>query len=313
MHKLSIPSAIAIAIVTTTPSLGAAEPRTRVVLNGKVVPVTFNDGDSFRVLGGTFNGAKARLVGYNTLESYGPVHQWGTWTAKELYVIAKMAMKHAQRGVWTCTTDGKSDTYGRMLVTCAKLAEELVRLGYAHAMSVDDKPAKAELVLAQREAQRERRGLWAHGVPPFVLTSLHSVEEDTTGAGTYNRLVSSDDGHSVKWKHTDRYEECARVCQWVYEVDDAKIDELAAAMAADAKAAAIVGSLSDAQRREVAASWARYRHVARAVDKKRREDLAAILRTLDGNLGEPGRSEGACMIHVPFERRFGGGRAKCLH
>jgi hypothetical protein len=31
-----------------------------------------------------------------------------------------------------------------------------------------------------------------------------------------------------------------------------------------------------------------------------------------GGFGAAQRSEGACMIHVPFDRRFGGGRAECL-
>ena len=28
-----------------------------------------------------------------------------------------------------------------------------------------------------------KRGLWSHGIPPFILTSIHSVEEDTEGRG----------------------------------------------------------------------------------------------------------------------------------
>ena len=184
----------------------AKEPRTKVILNGELVPVTFNDGDSFRVLNG--DRAKARLKGYNTLESYGAVHSWGTWTAKEMYVIAKMATLHARRGIWECESDGKLDTYGRTLVWCPGLAEELVRLGMAHVLSVDDNPGDPKLLAAQREAIAAKRGLWAHGVPDFILTSLHSREEDVDGHGTYNRLVSTKDGHSVKWRHDNKYPEC---------------------------------------------------------------------------------------------------------
>jgi endonuclease YncB( thermonuclease family) len=138
----------------------AAEPRTKVFINGKAMPVYFNDGDSFRVL---TDGTKARLAGYNTLESHGAVHQWGTWTEKELFVLAKMATIHARDRVWHCESDGKTDTYGRTLMWCPDLAEELIRLGYAHAMSIDDTPARPELLAAQREAIAERRGMWAHG------------------------------------------------------------------------------------------------------------------------------------------------------
>lgn len=292
----------------------AAQVRTRVVLNGDAVPVSFNDGDSFRVLSGTYSGAQARLAGFNTLESHGPVHQWGGWTAKEMYVLAKMAMYHGRRGVWHCTSDGKTDTYGRMLTWCPDLAESLIRAGLAHVMSVDDTPGKPELIEAQREAQRARRGIWAHGVPPFVLTSLHSVEEDTTGEGTYNRLVSTDDGHSVKWKHTDRYDECAKICHMVYAVDESKVDEVAAAVAADSKASKWVGKLSPAELRQAVLEFARWRHTSRAIAKDGRLDFEAYLqgKADAGAFGNQSSQPGSCMIHVPFERRYGGGRAACL-
>lgn len=306
--------AIAVAITLAPSSLDAAQPRTRVVLNGKTVPVTFNDGDSFRIHAGTYSGAQARLAGFNTLESHGPVHQWGTWTAKEMYVLAKMAMYEGRRGVWNCTTDGKADTYGRILLWCPDLAKALISKGLAHAMTVDDKPADAELLEAQREAQRARRGFWAHGVPPFILTSLHSVEEDTTGEGTYNRLVSTDDGHSVKWKHTDRYDECANICYKVYTVDETKVDEVTKAVAADAKVAAIVAKLSHEDLRETIAEFARWRHVSTKVAKDKRFELEEYLQTYadGGAFGPQQASDGGCMIHVPFERRYGSGRAACL-
>ena len=88
-------------------------PRTRVSLNGQVAPVFFNDGDSFRVLSGDLKGSKARLAGFNTLESYGAVHSWGSWTKKELYALAKMGTYNAREGIWTCTSDLSTDTYGR--------------------------------------------------------------------------------------------------------------------------------------------------------------------------------------------------------
>lgn len=315
----AVPSAAA-ALVATVAVLAAptvaesAQVRTRVILNGDAVPVSFNDGDSFRVLAGTYSGAQARLAGFNTLESHGPVHQWGTWTEKEMFVLAKMAMYHGRTGVWHCTSDGKTDTYGRMLTWCPDLAESLVRAGLAHVMSVDDSPGKPELIEAQREAQAARRGLWAHGVPPFVLTSLHSVEEDTTGEGTYNRLVSTVDGHSVKWKHTDRYDECQKVCHMIYEADDAKVDALTEEVAADGKVARIVGKLSREDLRQAVLEFAKWRHVSRAIDKDRRLEFEAYLQQkVDGGaLGSQRAEPGSCMVHVPFERRYGGGRASCL-
>jgi hypothetical protein len=290
----------------------AKEPRTKVILNGELISVTFNDGDSFRALSG--NRAKARLRGYNTLESYGPVHQWGTWTPKELYRIAKMATLHARRGIWECESDGKLDTYGRMLVWCPGLAEDLVRLGMAHVMSVDDEPGDATLLAAQREAIAAKRGIWAHGVPAFILTSLHSREEDIDGHGTYNRLVSTEDAHSVKWRHETKYVECAKACNQVYSVDEAKVAEVAAVLPSNAEAAPYLTGLSQQDIESVVRDFAHYRHVNRKVAKDDREKLHAVLETYvgDGGLGEQTSEPGACMIHIDFKRRFGTGRAACL-
>lgn len=292
----------------------AAESQTKVILNGKPVPVHFNDGDSFRVLAGEYKDAKARLAGYNTLESYGPVHQWGTWDAHELYVIAKMATYNGRDGVWECETDGKTDTYGRILLWCPKLAEEQVRKGYAHAMSIDDNPAKPELLEAQREAIANRRGIWAHGVPDFILTSLHSDEEDVEGDGVYNRLISTADGHSVTWKHDDHYDECSRVCHYEYEVAPEVVDSALVAARADANLGPLLADLSDADARTVIYDFARYRHVNRKIPQAQREQCKALLSAMadSGTFGAAQRREGACMIHVPFNRRFGGGRAECL-
>jgi endonuclease YncB( thermonuclease family) len=307
-------AAIAATVLAPSSTGVAAEPRTKVILNGKVVPVYFNDGDSFRVLAGEYKDAKARLFGFNTLESYGAVHQWGRWTRKELYVLAKMGTYHGRDGVWECETDGNTDTYGRMLVWCPKLAEQQIRLGYAHVMSIDDDPGKPELVAAQQDAIANRRGIWAHGVPEFILTSIHSKEEDVDGKGTYNRLVSSADGHSVKWRHRDRYRECERVCNYVYELDVRLLDGLVSAARADASLTGYFGSLSDAQVRSVLHDFGKHRHINREIAADQREPLLAVLLgwAEQGKFGPQTRRESSCMIHAPFERRFGGGRAECL-
>jgi hypothetical protein len=292
----------------------AAESQTKIILNGKPVPVHFNDGDSFRVLAGEFKDAKARLFGYNTLESYGAVHQWGSWDAHELYVLAKMGTYNGRDGVWECETEGDTDTYGRILVWCPKLAEDQIRKGYAHVMSIDDNPGKAELIEAQRDAIANRRGIWAHGVPEFILTSLHSDEEDVEDRGTYNRLVSSADGHSVKWKHEAHYDECARVCQYEYSVAIEVVDAALIAARADVKISPFLADLSDADARTVIHDFARYRLVNRkiAVDKREACDKALSEMADTGGFGAAQRREAACMTHVPFNRRFGGGRAECL-
>lgn len=292
----------------------ANTPRSRVLLNGELVQVTFNDGDSFRVLTGSLKGAKARLSGYNTLESYGPVHQWGTWTVKEMYVIAKMATLHARKGVWECEYGGEQDTYGRLLIWCPGLAEDLIRRGMAHVLTIDDNPGDATLVAAQREAVEARRGMWSHGVPDFILTSTHSTEEDTTGRGTYNRLVSSDDGHTLTWKHNNRYSECDKVCFDNYQVDPARVEEVMVALRADAAVSAIVGPLDDETLRKVVTDFARYRLVDREVPEEVRQDLVEHLQgyAAQGRFGSGAGEPTACVVHVDFKRRFGTGRASCL-
>jgi micrococcal nuclease len=292
----------------------AAEARTKVILNGKSVAVHFNDGDSFRLLDGDFEGSKARLSGFNTLESYGPVHQWGDWTAKELYVLAKMGTLNGRRGVWHCETDGKTDTYGRILVWCPDLAEDQVRKGLAHVLSIDDAPGNDALIDAQNEAIAARRGIWAHGVPEFVLTSLHSEEEDVEGHGTYNRLVSSVDGHSIKWKHEARYSECDKVCAMVYPVDALVLDGLVESAKLDPKLGPLLEGLSDAEVRKVLHDYAKFRNVDREVPEDRREACNTELSKWAeaGKFGGTEGRESACMIHVAFDRRFGGNKAKCL-
>ena len=66
-----------------------------IVLRGKGIPVLWNDGDTFILLAGPFKGKTARLVGYNTLESYGPVHRWGEWTPEALHHLAYSARDHS--------------------------------------------------------------------------------------------------------------------------------------------------------------------------------------------------------------------------
>jgi endonuclease YncB( thermonuclease family) len=204
-------------------SVALATPETRVFIKvmqpgepennspGTLNKVFFNDGDSFTVLEGPLKDTKTRLSGFNTLESFGPAHKWRDWDPFELYVVAKQATLNARRGSWHCTTDGKRDGYGRMLMHCQDLIDDDIRKGLAHAYSVDEKPAGAHELALQKEAQAEKRGLWAKGIPPFIVTSTHSADEGA-GAETYNRLISTADGHTEKWKHQDDYKDCDWIC-----------------------------------------------------------------------------------------------------
>ena len=312
----TLPLTLGLALVTAVSlPAEAADVASKVFINGVPSPVFFNDGDSFRVLAGKNKGLKARLAGFNTLESYGPVHSWGGWTAEELYVLAKMATMNARRGVWSCTTDFDTDTYGRALLHCPDLMVDQVRRGLAHAMSVDESPADPRALAAQEEAIRERRGIWAHGVPAYVLTSLHSITEGGGRDGkTYNRLVSSRDGHSAKWQHADDYPECTTICGDERVVSPLVIESAVESLRADPEMAEVVSVMPKRQLTQVVTDFAQLGWFRGVKDAEVKDRLTAALETLDadGTFGAEPRSKGSCVLYVEFERRYGAGRASCL-
>lgn len=292
-----------------------ARAMTRVFVNGQPVPVYFNDGDSFRMYGGPFSGRAARLAGYNTLESYGPAHSWGDWHPYEMYILAKAATRHAATGVWHCTGEGETDTYGRVLLDCPDLALSQIRHGYAHVMQVDDTVGRPEYLRAQQEAIRERRGIWAHGVPPFVLTSLHSLDEYTNRETAYNRRVSTRDGHSEPWIHTDVYEECQTVCATEVVADEARVRAFARSLRADPTVGPVLASLtSNLLLIEVVDRYARLEALPEWLDDNIAQVLESRLRDARaaGELGVTREERGACMLYVQFRRRYGTGRPACL-
>jgi len=204
------------------PSLAVAKPHKKgghsakgtLVVNGEEVDVKWSDGDSFKFKSGRFEGKGTRLVGFNTLEAYGPVHRWGTWAPKELFALAESSSRVAGEKSWTCTTDGKVDGYGRVLVNCPELAEEMIRQGHALAYAVEG-TSPENLLAAQKEAMAAGRGMWARGVVKGVITSLHSVGEDGDGddTGAYNRVVDTRTGSATKRAHQQKYSSCQEVCE----------------------------------------------------------------------------------------------------
>jgi hypothetical protein len=161
-----------------------------------------------------------RVVGYNTLETFGPVHQWGTWEPAELLVLARRATVVAASRARQCVSVGKEDRYGRELVKCPSAARDLVAGGLAMVYAIDETPDR-ELVNLQTLAQGEGRGMWARGVPESILTSVHSMDEDTHDDGTtsrrsknttYNRLVNSSTGVTRLQSHGKVFRPCENVC-----------------------------------------------------------------------------------------------------
>ncbi len=299
------------------PTTAFAEKTTKVFLNGEPAPVYFNDGDSFRVLGGRFANTKARLAGFNTLESHGPVHAWGGWTYKEMYHIAKMATWYAQKGVWHCTSDDLStDTYGRILWYCKDLAVEQVRRGYAHAMFVGENPMEKALKDAQDDAIKNRRGMWAHGVPEFVITSTHSAHEGGGKDGnTYNRLVQSDTGRSFKWQHKQDYGECEEVCVQRQKLLPVQMLDFINVAKNNEVIAAYHKTVTDKELEYRLENYLSFGSVGYLEDKElmdRLDDALSVLARpfLSGRVKSDEKQ--SCMIYVDFKRRYGPQKAKCL-
>lgn len=293
----------------------ADEPMTRVFLNGTPTPVFFNDGDSFRVLSGELAGTTARLAGFNTLESFGPVHRWGAWNAYELYINAKMATLNARWGTWHCTSDLRRDGYGRILWDCPDLAVDHIRKGLAHAMNVDDVPARAEYLWAQRQAQAEHRGMWAHGVPEFVLTSAHSADEDPTRDWHYNRRVSTRFGHSESVRHHDTYLECQMVCHEENAVDLARTDAAAARLLEMRELNAQLARFDTIHLSQLVWRFARTHELPTWLPEALQGPVRTALEAMEreGAFGPVRTQAGACFRYVDFRRRYGPQRAACLN
>lgn len=302
-----------LAAFAALPGTSDAEAVTRVFINGVSTPVYFSDGDSFRIKGGRFAGKSTRLAGFNTLESFGPAQYWGGWHPYELWVVAKKATKNARKGVWHCDTDESVDGYGRMLLDCQDLAVDQIRKGYAHAMNIDDTPARPVYIRAQAEAIRERRGMWAHGVPSFVLTSVHSASEDPSRDTHYNRMVSTRDGHSERMAHNDVYAECDAVCTEEVYVDPAVVK--AAARALREAHPEWVKDYANILVEEIVDRFARLGELPEWVEAGARSGLVNWLsaKKAAGELGTPQARQGACMVYVNFTRWYGRNRASCLH
>ncbi len=180
-----------------------------IVLDGLRTRVRWTDGDSLRLLDGPQRGHTVRVTGFDTLEAYGPVHRWGTWTATQLLEVAHAATRAVRAHEWACTSSGREDGYKRLLAACPDAARDLVGRGLALVFAVDETPA-AELVALQQQARRARRGMWEHGAPAHVITSVHSKAEE---GGGYDRVADTVTGRTEVVRHDRAYATCEEVCR----------------------------------------------------------------------------------------------------
>lgn len=183
-----------------------------VLLEGERVEVRWTDGDTFKIHGGRHRGRSARLAGVNALEPFGPVHRIGASGGGALLAIARGSAAVAAAASGRCEVIGRSDRYGRLLVSCPDAAEALVRAGHAMVFAVDG-PADGRLLSLQRSAQQARMGMWAGGAPPLVPASLHSADERGLGRrGAYDRVVDTRSGAAPARTHARTYAPCEEIC-----------------------------------------------------------------------------------------------------
>ena len=177
-------------------------------LQGGTTQVQWNDGDTFTFRSGRFSGKTARLVGYNTLESYAPVHRWGEWTPKELHDLALAARESVSKTRWTCTKQRKKDTYGRLLVDCPEARRALIEKGLAHVFAYKSTPSEADME-AQRAARSARAGMWGKGRPEHIVTNV-SADED---GRVFLQVASTRTGTTERRHQRHDYEACDEICE----------------------------------------------------------------------------------------------------
>ncbi len=214
-RQAGLATILAVSLVPACGGRGAGQPPAEptaqpgVVLDGASLDARWDDGDTFSATGPDGERIKARLAGYNTLESYGPVHRWGDWTAEGLYATAKEAGDVAGASRWECTEREGGGGYGRVLVDCPGLRTALLERGLAHVFALEEAPDAADLATQQR-AIEAGVGMWAKGAPSVLVTSLHSQDESDKPA--YNRVCSTSTGMCEAREHDDDYETCQEVC-----------------------------------------------------------------------------------------------------
>lgn len=197
---------------TSAPSLAPIGPPVdALVIDGERVEVHWPDGDSLDIDSGSLRGHDARIEGFNTLEGYGAVQQWGEWTYAGLADTAAASKALARSQAWECERLDDQGGYGRLLLRCPELQAAMLRYGLGHAFTIDT-PIPQSALAAQREAQEAGRGIWARGVPEAVVTSVTSTEDGNRR--TFDRYVDTRTGQAERAFHERAYAPCEEVCHF---------------------------------------------------------------------------------------------------
>ena len=179
-----------------------------ILLRGKATPVVWQDGDTLTFVKGPLKGKTGRLVGYNTLESYGPVHRWGEWSGQELLGLAVEARRTAASSEWTCTKQKGRASYGRLLIDCPDARAALLETGLAHVFAYEGNPATEDLAL-QSAARMDSRGIWRKGRPETIISN---VSADNSGR-VFLRVVNSRSGKTEVRHQRGDYSICDEICE----------------------------------------------------------------------------------------------------
>jgi micrococcal nuclease len=209
MCRLPIVLLLALLTLTAAPASAgeAGEVDATILLGGRRVEVTWTDGDTLTFRAGPRKGKHARLVGYNTLESYGPVHRWGSWSRSELHELALEAGERAAAKEWSCTLGRGKDSYGRLLLDCPEARRALLESGHGHVFAFDDPADPADLQL-QREARIDKRGIWAKGLPETLVTSVRAGADGQV----FLRVVTVRTGETRAMHQRQDYAVCDEIC-----------------------------------------------------------------------------------------------------
>jgi endonuclease YncB( thermonuclease family) len=289
-------------------------PGPTVVIDGKQRGIRVVDGDTFKIMNVSGKLDSARIFGINTLESYGPVHSLKGFSNDELLKLAHEATVLATKGTWHCVSKGKKDKYKRLLLQCDDLALAQLEAGLAHVMRVDtDEPNHAYLK-AQQAAQRARKGLWAHGVPDFILTSLHSADESEGGGPTYDRLVSTLDGHTLAWLHNKNYRQCETVCHKPFALRTGDVERLSLILRLDVSLADVLDHKSNEELDRLLILLISMEDRLVSVDDPVALRIAQrIASYVDMGFFDPSvMFASSCMVYVRYDKRFALPRPECL-
>ena len=140
------------------------------------------------------------------------------------------------------------------------------------------------------------------------------MAEDPTRDKHYNRVISTLDGHSSPWEHTETYAECEKVCHETTRLSAGAARPHVEKLQNDPALAMGLGEFGPEQLRLLLSDFVREGRVTPIVRDEVRDALEKTLSQwkTEGLLSATEKTNDACMVYVDFKRRFGLTRAVCL-